>query len=266
MKSINIKILPSIVTLGNLFCGFLAIAYIADNRITAAAWLIFAGMIFDMLDGKVARLTKGCSDFGAELDSLADMISFGVAPAFLLKVHVLQTPSPFPARIVWVLSLLFVICAAIRLARFNVETDEDESSHLYFQGLATPAAAGVVASFILLYDLFSSIIPPTHYKVMMLIAILFLGILMVSRVKYIHFGIHFLKKRRPITDLIAVIFFVALIAIEPRIFTISLAMGFVIYAFFSPLNQFRKVLFKRDKQGNMTLENEIYSPVLNYQE
>ncbi len=89
MKKIN-KCLPSLITLGNLFCGFLAISYIEDQKLIIAAWLIFIGMIFDMFDGKVARLTNGSSDFGMQLDSLTDMISFGVAPAFLLKVYLLE--------------------------------------------------------------------------------------------------------------------------------------------------------------------------------
>ena len=234
MKKINIKILPAIVTLGNLFCGFLAVVYIADAKLEAAAWLIFLGMVFDMLDGKVARLTKGSSDFGAQLDSLSDMISFGVAPAFLIKVHILQMPCPFPARVVWVFCLLYVICAALRLARFNVETDHDESSHLYFQGLATPAAAGVLASLVLVYPLLTELIAIIYFKIFTLGIIFSLGVLMVSRVRYLHIGIYLLKKRRPVTDLIFMIFFIALVAMEPRIFVLTLTAAFVGYAFVVP--------------------------------
>ena len=235
MKKINIKILPSVVTLGNLFCGFLAVAYIADGKLEAASWLIFLGMVFDMLDGKVARLTKGSSDFGAQLDSLTDMISFGLAPAFLIKVHILQMPCPFPARVVWVFCLLYVICAALRLARFNVETDHDESSHLYFQGLATPAAAGVLASLVLAYPLLTELVAIIYYKIFTLTVIFSLGLLMVSRLRYLHLGIHLLKKRRPITDLVFLIFFVALVAMEPRIFVLSLTACFMGYAFVCPV-------------------------------
>ena len=237
MKKINIKILPSIVTLGNLFCGFLAVAYIADNRLSAAAWLIFVGMIFDMLDGKVARLTKGSSDFGMQLDSLADMITFGVAPAFLMKIHILQKPSPCPDRVVWVLCLLFVICAALRLARFNVESDHDESAHLYFKGLATPAAAGVLASLALTFSWVTLVFPVIYYKIFMLANIFILGALMVSHIRYVHIGIQLLKKRRQFADLAALVFFVALVAIEPQIFTITLCTSFFLYAFWSPVRE-----------------------------
>ena len=237
MGKISIKILPSIITLGNLFCGFLALAYIADGKLVTAAWLIFAGMIFDVLDGKVARLTKSSSDFGAQLDSLSDMISFGVVPAFLVNAFVSQPSSPFPARMVWVFSLLFVVCAALRLARFNVETDHEESSHLFFKGLATPGASGVVASMVLSSEMITRFIPMEYYKGIMLSMPFILGILMVSNVKYLHVGVHFLKKRRPIRDLVLAIFFIALIAVEPRIFVIALTTAFVSYATFSPVRE-----------------------------
>ncbi|NUM35076.1 MAG: CDP-diacylglycerol--serine O-phosphatidyltransferase [Candidatus Brocadiae bacterium] len=240
MKKISIKILPSIITLGNLFCGFLAIAYIAENKITAAAWLIFAGMVFDVFDGKVARLTKNSSDFGMQLDSLSDMISFGVAPAFLAKVYILQTPAACPARMAWIICLLYVMCTALRLARFNVETDHDESAHLYFKGLASPGAAGVIASLVLCSEIITTIIPVFYFKIALLSVTFFLGALMVSQVRYIHFGIQFLKKRRPVTHLVGVIFFLALIAIEPQIFVLSLTSGFCLYAFLVPIQNLWK--------------------------
>mgnify|MGYP000994336837 CR=1 FL=1 len=254
MKKISIKILPSIITLGNLFCGFLAIAYTADNKITAAAWLIFAGMIFDVLDGKVARLTKNSSDFGMQLDSLSDMISFGVAPAFLAKVYILQTPAACPARMAWVVSLLYVICTALRLARFNVETDHDESSHLYFKGLASPGAAGVIASLVLCNAEITSFIPAFYFKVALLCITFGLGALMVSQIRYIHFGIQFLKKRRPVTHLVGFIFFLALIGIEPQIFIISLTLGFCSYAFLFPL----QTIWKKEISPKIEPEAILY--------
>jgi len=235
MTKINRAIFPSMVTLGNLFCGFLAIAYIADNHLIAAAWLIFAGMIFDMLDGKVARLTKGSSDFGMQLDSLADMISFGVAPAFLAKVAILQEPAPCSARLVWVLCLSYVICAAVRLARFNVETDEDESSHQYFKGLATPAAAGVVASLVLSESLVSLFFPTLYYKIFLLMVVCILSILMVSEIRYVHFGVRMLKKRHLVLDLITLAALLILTIIKPQIFTLTLMLAFVLYSFVTPV-------------------------------
>jgi CDP-diacylglycerol--serine O-phosphatidyltransferase len=170
----RIPILPSLVTLGNAFCGFLAIAKVADavarslvdgrlqvnEAFTAtlgeAALLVFLAMVFDGLDGKVARLTKQTSDFGGQLDSLADAITFGVAPAFLAKVLIdfHAEPSagallPRHPRIYYLAAALYALCAIMRLARFNVETpSHEEKAHDEFVGLPSPAAAAVVASLI----------------------------------------------------------------------------------------------------------------------
>ncbi len=157
-------VLPTLLTLGNAVCGFGAITITArvgpDNfsgsELFLAAQLIFLAMLFDMLDGSAARLTNQTSDFGAQLDSLCDAISFGVAPAFLmlklthpqyrLMDSIVEAPFDYPPRILWAVAVLFMLCAILRLARFNVESDE-EDSHEYFSGLPSPAAAGVVAAF-----------------------------------------------------------------------------------------------------------------------
>ncbi len=166
-------VLPTLFTLGNAVCGFGAITFAAlagpeqyaevvNTRMTAnqmlfaSAGLIFLAMVFDVLDGSVARLTKQTSEFGAQLDSLCDAISFGVAPAFLMltmmhpKHKLVETIAPlpfeYPPRLLWAIAVMFMVCAVLRLARFNSETDE-QSSHESFDGLPTPAAAGVVASF-----------------------------------------------------------------------------------------------------------------------
>lgn len=238
MPKINRAVYPSIVTLGNLFCGFLAIAYIAEGRIIPAAWLIFAGMVFDVLDGKVARLTKGSSDFGMQLDSLADMISFGVAPAFLAKVYITQDPSPVASRLAWILCLSYVVCAALRLARFNVETDHDEASHQYFKGLATPAAAGVVSSLVLSDFFFTQILPMQHYKVFLLVAVSILSILMVSEVRYVHFGVKMLKKHLLILDCAIILLLLIATIIKPQIFIFALMLSFVMYSFCTPIWRF----------------------------
>ena len=190
-----LKMLPSIITLGNLLCGFLAIAYISDGYLIPAAWFIFLGMICDMLDGKVARLTKGCSDFGEQLDSLSDMVTFGVAPAFLTQSFIVQNSSCFSPFVGWLLCLPFVLCAACRLARFNVETEQDESSHLYFKGLATPAAAGVLASLILCSQFLTQYLPMHYYQVIVAMNAILLSVLMVSNIPYIHMGIQLLKNK-----------------------------------------------------------------------
>ena len=165
---------PSLITLLNGICGFAAIVFASKGvehmsvrqiNLSYFAWsgyMIFFAMIADMLDGRVARISKTTSSFGGQLDSLCDAISFGVAPAFLmLKVldHKLdETVGPeftfegFVYRFVWLAAAAYMACATIRLARFNVENEEDETAHMSFVGLPTPAAAGVLASLIVFYQ------------------------------------------------------------------------------------------------------------------
>ena len=148
-----VTILPSLVTILNGVCGFTAIALAGKGEFAKAGYMILLAMIADMLDGRLARMSKSTSSFGGQLDSLCDVISFGVAPAFLmLKVleyklagfaeFNLTTIESFLQRFIWLAAAAYISCAAIRLARFNVENEEDESAHMSFIGLPTPAAAG----------------------------------------------------------------------------------------------------------------------------
>src|SRR6267143_3106823 len=140
----GIVLLPSLLTTGNLFCGFFALLLTVEGRYGDAALAIFVAMIMDMLDGRVARLMRATSQFGVEYDSLADVVSFCVAPAFLLYSFALRDLG----RPAWFGAFLFVICGALRLARFNVQTGTVDRR--FFVGLSTPAAAGVVASSVLI--------------------------------------------------------------------------------------------------------------------
>ncbi|HLQ38754.1 MAG TPA: CDP-alcohol phosphatidyltransferase family protein, partial [Planctomycetota bacterium] len=169
----NVPVLPSLVTLGNVFFGFLAIAKVADALRSAApreqfgsvlglfetaAILVFVAMVFDALDGRIARMTGQSTPFGAQLDSMADMVTFGVTPAFMAKVlidwhaqgdanHLL----PAHPKIYYGAAAIYVLCAALRLARFNVETSTDEEDHAEFKGLPSPAAAAVVCALVLFF-------------------------------------------------------------------------------------------------------------------
>ena len=153
-------VLPTLLTLGNAACGFGAITFATkvglatrfgwgksnDDCLFIAGMLIFLAMVFDALDGRVARWAKQSSEFGAQLDSLCDAISFGAAPAIILvKYSELSVAQGLHPRVLWVIAIVYVSCALLRLARFNVETDEDDS-HNEFSGLPSPAAAGTVAS------------------------------------------------------------------------------------------------------------------------
>jgi CDP-diacylglycerol---serine O-phosphatidyltransferase len=164
----KIAVLPALLTLGNGVCGFVTITFASKivaveglasaEAITAnetnfawAGWFILFGMLFDMLDGYVARLSKTASDFGGELDSLCDVVTFGVAPAFLLlKLGPGWEPNAFLHQVLAGIAALYFACTALRLARFNVENDPDPSSHKRFRGLPSPAAAGCVAGLAIL--------------------------------------------------------------------------------------------------------------------
>jgi CDP-diacylglycerol---serine O-phosphatidyltransferase len=140
--------LPSLFTLGCLFCGFFGIVQAMNLRFDVAAGLIFAAMIMDSLDGRVARMTKTQTAFGAELDSLADMVSFGAAPALIVYEWSLRTlPSN---RLAMAVAFVYVACAALRLARFNVQIGIIDKR--FFNGLPSPAAAAIVAGFVWLMD------------------------------------------------------------------------------------------------------------------
>ena len=160
----TIAVFPTLLTLGNLICGFFAIVVAAriekpaavkvvnifdTGNVMLSGCLIFVAMIFDGLDGYVARLTRVSSDFGAQLDSLCDVVSFGVAPGFLL-VKMCPRFTYLHDRAVWVIAAAYAACAALRLARFNVETSDDDD-HLHFSGLPSPAAAAVIAGFAIMF-------------------------------------------------------------------------------------------------------------------
>ncbi|MBI3098771.1 MAG: CDP-diacylglycerol--serine O-phosphatidyltransferase [Planctomycetes bacterium] len=233
-----VAILPSLLTLGNAISGFAAIVLASDAmreggivwKIEVAIWLIFIAMIFDALDGKVARLTGAASKFGGELDSLCDVISFGLAPAYLTYALVTTVASPFlPQRVLLTLSALYLSCAAIRLARFNAENSPDEDAHQSFAGLPSPAAAGTLVgiNMVLLQwvtdPATNRVIDLGHfpaYSTLLLKAIPFgmlvLGLLMVSRVRYVHVMNTMFRGHRSFASLVASVFALLLIALMPE--------------------------------------------------
>jgi CDP-diacylglycerol--serine O-phosphatidyltransferase len=248
----TIAVFPTMFTLGNLVCGFFAIVVAArvahptaeelrpppaseiafrnpaqmvagldprdpTHNIMLSGWLIFLAMIFDALDGHVARLSRTSSDFGAQLDSLCDLVTFGVAPGFLLVKMVPQF-TYLHREAIWIIAAAFPICAALRLARFNVETDEHDD-HLSFTGLPAPAAAASIAGFaILFYTLrretntlrYAAEIDSVLQTVLPLFAIL-VSALMVSRIPYPHIVNQIFRGQRSMGHVVALIF--ALVAV-----------------------------------------------------
>ncbi|MBN1803981.1 MAG: phosphatidylcholine/phosphatidylserine synthase [Sedimentisphaerales bacterium] len=224
----HITILPSLVTILNGVCGFAAIAFAGkgatlgpggSSYFALSGYMVLLAMIADMLDGRLARMNQSTSSFGGQLDSLCDMVSFGVAPAFLMlkvleyKVSGFEALNPaavtFLERFIWAAAAGYISCAAIRLARFNVENEEDESAHMSFVGLPTPAAAGVIVSLVILHQ---EILPGLNIVIYILpFCALGSAVLMVSRIQYPHVLNQYLRGKKPFSYLIRVLLLSAFI-------------------------------------------------------
>jgi CDP-diacylglycerol---serine O-phosphatidyltransferase len=215
----GIFLLPSLLTTGNLFCGFLAVILASQARFAESAVSIFVAMILDLLDGKVARLTKTSTQFGVEFDSLADVVSFCVAPAFLLYAMVLRDLG----RAAWLGAVLYVICGALRLARFNVYSGVTDRR--YFVGLSTPAAAGLVCSAALLVEGEEL----ARWQGFAIAAGLYLlALLMVSTFRYYSFKDVDFAKRHPASVLLLVVLGVLIVATHPQWFLAFLFGGYAL--------------------------------------
>jgi len=172
----GIYLLPNLLTTAGLFSGFYAIVSSMNGHFISAAVAIFIAMIFDGLDGRVARMTNTQSDFGAEYDSMADMVSFGIAPGLVTYNWALSSFGKFG----WLASFVFVACAALRLARFNTQVGVADKR--YFQGLASPAAAGVIASLVWVGSEYK--ISAEEYGLIIGVITIIVGLLMVSNFRY----------------------------------------------------------------------------------
>lgn len=202
----GIYLLPNLFTTGALFSGFYAIVVSMSGQFEAAAIAIFAAMILDGLDGRVARLTNTTSAFGLQYDSLADMVSFGVAPAIVALNWGLLSLD----KLAWAASFAYMACAALRLARFNTQTEFTDKR--FFVGLASPAAAAVIAAIVWLWH---DVEISSAAAIAVAMAMIFLGLMMVSNFKYNSFkGVDF-KGRVPFIAMLAIIFFFVIIASDP---------------------------------------------------
>lgn len=210
-------VLPTLFTVGNLFCGYLSIWSSIRGTFETAALLIIGAGVLDALDGRVARLTNSTSEFGEEYDSLADLVSFGVAPAVLAYSWGL---SDF-ARLGWMASFLFVVCGSMRLARFNIQTRVVDKR--FFVGLPIPAAAGTLASLVLATP------EPLLNRIFMtglLVLTFVLSYLMISTIRYRSFKDLDLKRRRPAWILPAIAIVFAVIAYRPPLALLTIAVVF----------------------------------------
>ncbi len=273
----NVPVLPTLLTLGNLLCGFSAIYFcmrtvygvgagvdpvdavtlrnqhidrMLPTFLAMSAWCVFLGMVFDAFDGFVARISHKASRFGIELDSLADVVTFGVAPAILIIAVLTQAKHDWQlapltedrlGRGRWMLLAVYVACAAIRLARFNVETSMEEAAHRGFKGLPSPAAAGVIASLVILHEhlvfsrtLFGLPIGPwlaDGIVTTMPFVALLVALLMVSRFDYRHVINVYLLGRRPVGYVMAALALLIVLVLQAQL---TIAVGMCLYAMSGP--------------------------------
>ena len=275
-----IAVLPSLITLMNGVCGFVSIFFASRGNeaghvfavlggkgvsyFSLSAYLIYLAMIADVLDGRVARLTQTTSSFGGQLDSLSDAISFGVAPAFLVlklageALESIAETQPLlflvEGRALLTCAIIYASCAIIRLARFNVENEEEDPSHMNFSGLPTPPAAGVLVSFVILQQSFlSKWASPSEAMVQFFqtatiwglpVLTVLLGILMVSRFKYPHVVNYLLRGKKSFTSFI-VIFLVILLLLWNLQLAISKLIIFSVFFCFMISGIFRSIFYKR---------------------
>jgi CDP-diacylglycerol--serine O-phosphatidyltransferase len=214
----GVYLLPSMLTMGNMFCGYACIVHAMRGDFATAAPFIGFAIVLDMLDGRVARMTGTTSDFGLEFDSLADVISFGIAPAILVFAWGLQPLG----RVGWAAGFLFVAAAAVRLARFNIQTAIVDKR--YFVGLPSPAAAAVPAATVFAYPWgFKS---PVH-AVAVLAVMIVPALLMVSTIKFRSFKTFDLGIRRSYAVLILFAIGIAVLAAQPDLFLVLIAYAYL---------------------------------------
>jgi CDP-diacylglycerol--serine O-phosphatidyltransferase len=245
----KIAIIPTLLTLGNAVCGFAAIAYAskitpdAEQYFAISGWLIISAMLFDALDGHVARLSKSASKFGAELDSLCDAISFGLAPAFIvMRMGPGWEPHQSLHQFLAGIATLYMVCTLLRLARFNVESTVDPGSSKVFRGLPSPGAAGCLASLAILRGALPQFttLDPSFVRglteVWATLGALILALLMVSRVPYPHATKQFLNQslrgRRHLSHLVQLLLLAFVIVM---IRELAILVGFWLYALGFPL-------------------------------
>jgi CDP-diacylglycerol--serine O-phosphatidyltransferase len=274
------SLLANLLTVGNGICGFASVVLLMKvelgesggfanpKNISAAAFLVLLGMLFDVFDGRIARMSKGTTELGAQLDSFCDLVTFGLAPAVMIvRLNMGLTPSWQSGwqNVVWFFSLAYFLGALLRLARFNVEHSPDENAHLAFKGLPTPAAAGCIASLVI----FQRYVEKFEADELKFLAHLFgeeaikecvwyitpalpflglvLGFTMVSvRLKYEHVGSMLFARVQSFDFFVYLVFGAVLLAVVPEL---VLPVAFLGYLLWTPLNALlRRILHQRKEE------------------
>ena len=216
----GIYVLPNLFTSMNIFCGFYAIVASVNGQFGRAATALLVAQIFDIMDGKVARATNTTSKFGVEYDSLADLLSFGLAPGLMIYLWALQPMG----RLGWLAAFLYTICGALRLARFNSMVETGPSNH--FVGLPIPGGAAMAATTLLLCE--RTGLDLTQWPVIPMVMLYALGFLMVSNIKYQSFKKQAFFKKFSFNVLVACILVFVFIAAEPPVALFSIVFLYIL--------------------------------------
>jgi len=236
LRQKGIYIIPNLFTSGNIFCGVFSLISALHGEYLTAALAILVASIFDMLDGKIARLTNTTSKFGVEYDSLSDLVSFGVAPGILAYSWALQSSG----RAGWMALFLFIVCGALRLARYNIQISGPENND--FIGLPTPAAA-ILISATILFDghviAFNEVLRP----IIMLLTTYLLAFLMVSNLRYRSFKTLNFRDRKPFNVLVGLVLVFVILITMPFLMLFSISVFYVLLGIFEkPLVAFYRKL------------------------
>ncbi|MBS1270769.1 MAG: hypothetical protein MAG794_01735 [Gammaproteobacteria bacterium] len=234
----SIYFLPNLITTAALYFGVFAIVQSTKGNFELAASAIFAAMVLDALDGRVARLTQTTSDFGAEYDSLSDVVAFGLAPALILYEWSLYSMN----KLGWLVVFVYVACAALRLARFNIRTVMDKR---YFQGLPSPAAAAVLAAWVWLLESYEFDALELRYLTWVLT--LCAAGAMVSGIKFRSFKDMDLKERVPFIALLPVVLFLVLLAFDAPLILFSIFFGYFVSGPVLKVMRIRKIRRRRKR-------------------
>lgn len=243
----KIFILPAMLTLGNAICGTFAILSALSLEFERSAYYIVFAMLLDALDGRISRITKSSTQFGIQLDSLADAISFGLAPA-LITWMMFEENYTLPPNLQNSITILYICCAIIRLARFNVETDTSEESHLYFKGLPSPGAALFVTFNILLFSkLANSKIEAVFinylidvYKYLLPLIVCIAAILMVTNIRYVHIFNISLAGYKSKKKFVEIMLLLLLILVKPLISLWLISWVFIFYPIYEKYIKYDK--------------------------
>ncbi|EED35349.1 CDP-diacylglycerol--serine O-phosphatidyltransferase [Luminiphilus syltensis NOR5-1B] len=241
----GVYLLPNLFTTGALFAGFYGVVASMQGDFYSGAVAIFVAMVFDGLDGRIARMTNTTSAFGAEYDSMADMVSFGVAPGLLVFNWALYDLG----KLGWVAAFIYTACAALRLARFNTEIGTNDGS--YFSGLASPAAAALAAGSVWVGQNEGLDAASQPLSVIYAVLLILLGFLMIANLRYYSFKKMNLEGRVPFVRILLLLALVGLVALDPPI---MLWLLFLAYALSGPAQHFR---YRRaERQAREAQDNE----------